>query len=145
MNFLIIYGTIRSNVRLKGYDCMAMKKMCSCDSCGRKQENVEIEQHTVNGYVAELCYMCAHVLLQPSNQKRLFELINRKDSQSSNSEMQKVHKKLSQLITIGAASVIVMGVLAALQTDSLTYLLASFPQIEQAKEYLSFAYINKYN
>lgn len=114
---------------------MLMKKNC-CENCQRAANIVEINQLCIEGHVAELCVACHIVLAQESQRTRFFTLVRSKDKQSSNNEMQKIHRKLSLLIATGifaiacASGVAIVEHMDILQTAS--------------TEYLTFAELNRY-
>lgn len=110
--------------------------MSCCENCRRTADIVEIHQLHVEGHVAELCLACHAVLAQESQRARFFTLVRSKDHKSSNTEMQKIHRKLSLLMTAGIIAIAcVSGIMVADHMDILQT--ASTP-------YLTFAELNQY-
>lgn len=104
----------------------------TCENCGRTQLNMNTI--TIDGHVAELCVTCAHVLQQ--NPQRFKSIVRQKCASDSNSEMQKQHQLLNQLMTVGVMGLIVIvGVGFA---DQLQGIAASTPQ------YLSFSQLKRF-
>ncbi|KYG90711.1 hypothetical protein A0U40_06990 [[Bacillus] sp. KCTC 13219] len=114
---------------------MLMKMNC-CENCGRVAGIVEINQLTIEGHVAELCLACHYVLAQESQRARFFTLVRSKDKQTSNSEMQKVHRNLSFLIATGVFAIACLSGIVIV--DNLDLL-----QTASAQNYLTFAELNR--
>ena len=105
--------------------------MCTCENCGRT--DLEIETLRIDGHVAEVCLMCAYVLMQ--NKERFLQLVRSKTAHNSNEEMKQQHKLLSGLIAVGIVgifAIIGIGIVESLNTFP-----GTTATIEQNTEYLS--------
>lgn len=118
-------------------------QLCVCENCGRSNQSVAVANHTIHQHVALLCSTCTHILTLPTNEVRFLQLARKKTKQTSNSEMQKIHQKLSMLLAV--ASLFVTVIVAAAITKSMDIQAFSNSHIiaQETDEYLSFAYLNK--
>ncbi|WP_154661607.1 hypothetical protein [Bacillus ndiopicus] len=114
-------------------------KMNCCENCGRAANIVEMNKLSIEGHVAELCVACHYVLAQESQRARFFTLVRSKDKQSSNSEMQKVHRQLSLLI--GAGIFVIACLSGVAIADNMDILQTASVQ---QQHYLTFAELNRY-
>lgn len=116
---------------------------CTCENCSRTSESVEIVKLSIRNHTAQLCVTCAQILSQVTNEDRFFSLVRNKSAQSSNNDMQKVHKQLSALIGVGLifiACIVSIGIMQ--NTDIINTM--TMQQLEQHIEYLSFANLNQF-
>lgn len=117
--------------------------MNTCENCGRTSESVEIAKLSICNHTAQLCVTCTHILSQVSNKERFFSLVRNKNAQSSNNDMQKVHKQLTALISIGLLLIACIGSIGIVQNTNL-FSVMTVQQPEHQVEYLSFAILNQY-
>ena len=118
---------------------------CMCENCGRSSEVVEIEQLTLRGHIAQVCVTCAHILSQPTNEKRFFQLVRRKNSDASNPEMKKVHQLMSTLIAVGMLMIVTLVTFGVVQNfDTVLGISADADSLKQTHDYLSFALLNQF-
>ena len=118
---------------------MGNYEACSCENCGRTTEYVQVNLVTIERHSANLCLACAHVLSMPPQQERFFKLVRKKDVKESNEEMQKAHRLLSSLISVG--TVFIAGIVLAMgvsQGFDVVNLLPSASSIIANQEPLTF-------
>ncbi|MEO4054584.1 DNA polymerase III subunit delta [Solibacillus sp. CAU 1738] len=118
-------------------------KICTCENCGRTTESVELNKLVISGHVAHVCIMCAHVLSQGTNRERFFSLVRNKNVQSSNSEMQIIHQKLSAMILVGLFFIVCIAGFGVAQNIN-TFSEIPVQHAEQQIEYLTFAVLNRF-
>ncbi|MEG0384728.1 DNA polymerase III subunit delta [Solibacillus cecembensis] len=118
-------------------------QLCVCENCGRSNQSVTVKNHTIHQHVARLCPTCTHILSLPTNEGRFLQLVRTKNKQTSNTEMQKIHQKLSMFLAVGGLFVTIIA--AAVVTQSMeTYAFTDlYVNESKANSYLSFAYINE--
>lgn len=122
---------------------MAKNQLCVCENCGRSDQSVTVANHTIHQHVALLCSTCTHILTLPTNEARFLQLARKKTNQTSNPEMQKIHQKLSMLLTVAGFFLTIIAATAVTQSMDIQAS-SDLHVIEQKEdEYLSFAYLNR--
>lgn len=120
-------------------------QLCICENCGRSNQSVIVANHTIHQHVAQLCPTCMHILSLPTNEARFLQLVRKKSKQASNSEMQKIHKKLSMLLAVAGLFVSMIATTVITQSMDMQASSNSHVSEQETDEYLSFAYLNRDN
>ncbi|MEK4427003.1 DNA polymerase III subunit delta [Solibacillus sp. FSL K6-1523] len=118
-------------------------QLCVCENCGRSNESVTISNHTIHQHVAQLCPTCTHILSLSTNEVRFLQLARKKNKQTSNTEMQKIHQKLSILLAVAGLFVTIVVAAAVTQSMETHAFTDLYVNESKANSYLSFAYINE--
>lgn len=122
---------------------MVQMQQCICENCGRSNHSGAISKHTNQQHVAQLCLTCAHVFSLPANEGRFLQLVRKKTKQTSNPEMQKVHKKLSFLLAVAGLFLTIIAAAAVSHSVNLKSYYDIYFHEQETDEYLSFASLNE--
>lgn len=118
-------------------------QLCVCENCGRSNQSAAIENHTIHKHVALLCPTCIHILSLPTNEVRFLQLARKKSKQTSNTEMQKIHKKLSMLLAVAGLFLTIIAATVVTQSLEIHAFSNFYVNESETDNYLSFAYINE--
>ncbi|ATP41793.1 DNA polymerase III subunit delta [Solibacillus sp. R5-41] len=118
-------------------------QLCVCENCGRSDQSVTVENHTIHQHVAQLCPTCIHILSLPTNEVRFLQLARKKNKQTSNTEMQKIHQKLSMLLAVAGLFVTIIAAAVVAQSMEIHAYSDLYVNETEIDNYLSFAYINE--